>query len=289
MSFKEFLKSKILILLSLTIAIITIEIFLSVREIELAVKIFVPILIFICYSIGIANEFYHKKRFYDITMKIINKLENKDSVVKELETPNFFEGKLIKERLERLDEAMIENVNKYKTLQQEYIEYIELWIHEVKLPIAASKMIIENNKSPVTKSIDEELDEIAGYVEQALFYARSHTVEKDYYIRECNLEDIVNATIKKGKIILIANKVKIDIHDISKTVYTDSKWCIFILHQIIGNSVKYGKEENKIIEIFSTEEENNIILHIKDNGIGIKAEEISKVFDKGFVRHKQQI
>ena len=178
------------------------------------------------------------------------------------------------------------SINRYKKLQQDFIEYIELWIHEVKLPIAASKMIIENNKSPVTKSIDEELDKMADYTEQALFYARSNTVEQDFYIRECSLADIVNTTIKKGKNNLIANKVKIDIHDVAEVVHTDSKWCVFILHQIIGNSVKYGKEENKSIEIFGTKEKNKIILHVKDNGIGMKADEVGKVFDKGFVRYQ---
>ena len=284
MSFKEFLKGKTLILISLAIAIIIIELFLFVRQIELSIKIFVPILIFICYGIGITNEFYHKKRFYDTTIKIINNLENADLIDEEIKTPNFLEGKLVKERLEQLNKSMIENLNKYKQLQHDYVEYIELWIHEVKLPIATSKMIIENNKSPITKSIDEELDKIANYTDQALFYAMSNTLEKEYTIKKCNLEDLVNETIKKGKNILIANKVILNIHDVSKLVYVDSRWCIFILHQIIGNSVKYGKKENKTIEIFATKENNKIILHIKDNGIGIKKEEISNVFDKGFIR-----
>ena len=287
MSFEEFLKGKTLILISLGFAIIIIELFLSIRGIEVSTRIFVPILICICYSIGIGNEFYHKKRFYDTTMKIINKLENEEDVAEELETPNFLEGKLVKERLECLDKVKLENVNKYKAMQQDFIEYIELWMHEMKLPIAASKMIIENNKAPVTKSIDEELDKIADYTEQALFYARGNTVEIDYNIKKCSLEEIVNTTIKKAKKALITKKVKVDIHDVSKTVYTDSKWCVFILHQLISNAVKYGKEEDKMIEIFTTGEEDKITLHVKDNGIGIKKEEVAKVFDKGFVRYKQ--
>ena len=65
---------------------------------------------------------------------------------------------------------MLENVNKYKHKQEEYKEYIELWIHEVKIPIATSKLIIENNKNDITKSIEEEIDKIDDYTEQALFY-----------------------------------------------------------------------------------------------------------------------
>ena len=84
----------------------------------------------------------------------------------------------------------------------DYKEYIELWIHEIKIPIATGKMIIENNKSKITKSIDQELNKIDDYVEQALFYARSNNVEKDYYIKKTSLEEVVNDTLIKNKAIL---------------------------------------------------------------------------------------
>ncbi len=144
-------------------------------------------------------------------------------------------------------------------------------------------MIIENNKNEATKSIDEELDKVEDYIEQALFYARSNTVEKDYYIKESNLRDIVNESIKKSKSTLIQNKVLINIHDLDKTVHTDSKWIVFILNQMIQNSVKYKKQDNNSeIEIYSKQGKENVILYVKDNGIGIKKGEITRVFEKGF-------
>lgn len=144
-------------------------------------------------------------------------------------------------------------------------------------------MIIENNKNSVTKSIDEELNKVENYIEQALFYARSNTVEKDYYIKKDKLKEIVNESIKKNKNILIQEKIEINTHDLDKTVNTDSKWIVFILNQIIQNSVKYrNKEIKSTLEIYSKQGKENIILYIKDNGIGIKKEEISRVFEKGF-------
>lgn len=144
-------------------------------------------------------------------------------------------------------------------------------------------MLIENNKTEVTKSIDEELDKVENYVEQALFYARSNTVQKDYYIKSTKLKDMVNDAIKKNKNILIGEKISINLHDLDLTVNTDNKWLIFILNQIIQNSSKYmKKEENSQIEIYSKQGKENIILYIKDNGIGIKEEEVPKVFEKGF-------
>ncbi|MCI8291831.1 MAG: HAMP domain-containing histidine kinase, partial [Clostridia bacterium] len=144
-------------------------------------------------------------------------------------------------------------------------------------------MIIENNKNDVTKSIDEELDRVENYIEQALFYARSSTVEKDYYIKKVQLKDIANECIKKNKSMLIHEKIQVNIHDVDVEVNTDSKWIVFILNQIIQNSVKYKKHDiNLEIEMFTKVNKENVVLYIRDNGIGIKKGEITRVFEKGF-------
>ena len=185
---------------------------------------------------------------------------------------------------------MLENVNYYKNIQEDYKEYIELWIHEVKIPIATSKMIIENNKNEVTKSIDEELDKVENYTEQALFYARSNAVEKDYIINKTNLKEIVNGAILKNKTTLLNEKVSIELSNLKdEEVYTDSKWAVFIINQIIQNAIKYSKKENKKIEISSQEKNDRVILYIKDNGIGIKKGEITRVFERGFTGENGRI
>lgn len=142
-------------------------------------------------------------------------------------------------------------------------------------------MIIENNKNEVTKSINEELDKVENYIEQALFYARSNTVEKDYYIKKVILKEIVNESIKKNKNILIHEKISVNIHDLEQEVYTDNKWIEFILNQIIQNSIKYRKNDS-YLEMYAEEKKENVVLYIKDNGIGIKKGEITRVFEKGF-------
>ena len=178
---------------------------------------------------------------------------------------------------------MLENVNYHKNIQEDYKEYIELWIHEVKIPIATSKMIIENNKNEVTKSIDEELDKVENYTEQALFYARSNAVEKDYIINKTSLKEVVNGAILKNKTTLLNEKVSIELANLKpEVVYTDSKWAIFIVNQIIQNAIKYSKKDDKKIEISSKEKNDKVILYIKDNGIGIKKGEITRVFERGF-------
>lgn len=283
MRFKLFLKEKIITILFLIFAITTIEIFLIAYRVGLFIKIYVPLIIMGLYIISIIIEYFKKKDFYDNLSNTLSELEEKYLITEIIKTPSFLEGKILKNSLEQIDKSMLENVNKYRYMTEDYKEYIELWIHEIKIPIAASKMIIENNKNTITKSIDEELDRVENYIEQALFYARSNTVEKDYYIKKVTLKEIVNESIKKNKSSLIQEKIVVNIHDLGLEVNTDSKWIIFILNQIIQNSIKYRKqEENSNIEIYAKQGKENAILYIKDNGIGIKKGEITRVFEKGF-------
>lgn len=283
MNFKSFIKEKTISLAILLFVILTIEVFLIIYPIEMFIRIYIPVAIIAAYFIGIMIEYYTKKKFYTTFINTLNELEEKYLINEIINNPSFLEGKILKESLNEIDKSMIENVNKYKNFQEEYKEYIELWIHEIKLPIAVSKMVIENNKNEATKSIDEELDKVENYIEQALFYARSNTVEKDYYIRKSKLKEIVNESIKKNKSSFIQEKINLNLHDLENEVYTDNKWVIFILNQIIQNSVKYMKKSSKKeIEIYSIKRNESVILYIKDNGIGIKPGEISKVFEKGF-------
>ena len=282
MDFKLFFKEKVITILLLLFGIITIEIFLMAYNVGMFIKIYIPLIIMGLYMISIIIEYFKRKKFYDNLLKMLEELDEKYLITEIIKTPNFLEGKILKNTLEQIDKSMLENVNKYKYMTEDYKEYIELWIHEIKIPIAASKMVIENNKNAITKSIDEELDKVENYIEQALFYARSNTVEKDYYIRKVFLKEIVTESIKKNKSSLIQEKISIDIHDLDIEVNTDNKWIVFILNQIIQNSIKYRRKENSAIEIYANQGKENVILYIKDNGIGIKQGEITRVFEKGF-------
>ena len=282
MNFKLFLKEKAITILLLLFGIITIEIFLMAYNVGLFIKIYIPHIIMGLYVVSIAIEYFKKKKFYDNLSNMLEELEEEYLITEIINTPDFLEGKILKNTIETIDKSMLENVNKYKYMTEDYKEYIELWIHEIKIPIATSKMVIENNKNAITKSIDEELDKVENYIEQALFYARSNTVEKDYYIRKVVLKEIVNESIKKNKSTLIQEKISIDIHDLDIEVNTDNKWIVFILNQIIQNSIKYRRKENSAIEIYANQGKENVILYIKDNGIGIKQGEITRVFEKGF-------
>ena len=283
MKFKDFIKDKIWLIVLLVLAVLSIEILLLAYQILPIIRIYIALIIIIVVTIALSIEFYKKKNFYNKLKEDLEDLTEKYLISEIINTPDFTEGKILKEVIQETGKSMLENVNIYKRNQEDYKEYIELWIHEIKIPIATSKLIIENNKSKVTRSINEELDKIENYTEQALYYARSNDANKDYIITKTSLKEIVNTAILKNKTSLLSNKVTIELNEnIDKEVYTDSKWATFILNQIIQNSIKYAKEEDKKIEIYSDEKKDKTILYIKDNGIGIKKGEITRVFDKGF-------
>ena len=250
MKFKNFLMEKSLYIVLIILSLLMIEVLLMIYEINLYIRICVILLPMIALIISIISEYIVKNSFYKRLKVNLNELDDKYLISEIINNPNFIEGKILKETLQDAGKSMAEHVNSYKFLQEEYKEYIELWIHEIKIPIATSEMIIENNKTEASKSIKEELDKIENYTEQALFYARSNTVEKDYMISKVKLDEIVNQVILKNKVSLISNKINISLHDLEKIVYTDSKWIVFILNQIIQNSIKYMKKQDKKIEIY---------------------------------------
>ena len=128
----------------------------------------------------------------------------------------------------------------------------------------------------------EQVNRIENLVEQVLFYARSETLEKDYFIKKTLLQDVVNDVVKKNKDAFILGKILIDVSEVSGEVLTDQKWLIFILNQILSNSIKYRKDDYAQIKMKSIISSHQVVLKIWDNGIGIRSSEIERVFDKSF-------
>ena len=282
MKFSDFLKEKLIYIIVLLFLLVSCDIFLMIYNVDFILMLFIIIIPIIGLFICILIEYNIKNSFYKKLNQKLEELDEKYLISEIIENPSFIEGKILNSVMQDAGKSMLEHVNKYKYLTEDYKEYIELWIHEIKIPIAASKMIIENNKSKQMKSIDEELEKVENYIEQALFYARSNVVEKDYYISRTNLKEVVNNAILKNKNLLLSNNINIDILNTDLEVYTDSKWIVFILNQIIQNSIKYMDKEVKTIKISAMEKKEKVVLSIKDNGMGVKKGEITRVFEKGF-------
>ncbi|MBK1809824.1 sensor histidine kinase [Clostridium sp. YIM B02505] len=282
MSLIDYLKDRLLFLLinfilSIIICSIMLLINISTSVIVLTLSIwFLPIFSFIIV------EFIKSKRFYEEVTSTMDNLDRKYLLSEIIEEPNFIEGKVLYNILKDTNKSMHENVKRYRDMQSEYREYIETWVHEIKTPISSTRLILENNQNSVTKSIDYELMKIEDYIEQVLYYSRSNNVGKDYIIKPLSLGTIVRSTIKKNSRDFINKRISVDIEGVEGTIYCDAKWLEFILNQIIGNSIKYSSENKPKVKVYTVLNEDNIVLTVEDNGIGIIDKDINRVFEKGF-------
>ena len=178
---------------------------------------------------------------------------------------------------------MIDEVAEARRQNGEYRDFVEQWIHEMKIPVTGIRLLCENNRSDVTRRILTQTELISRSVERVLYYARLGNVEKDYFITEFSLKECVLKALAENKQLLIQNRVCVCTENLSDTVYCDEKWLQFILNQILINSVKYQSGRPLRIEAASENFGNYVTLSVTDNGIGIRESELGRVFDKGFV------
>mgnify|MGYP000987948929 CR=1 FL=1 len=226
-------------------------------------------------------EYLKRRKFYRSVVRSLEKLDRKFLLAEVLERPSFAEGQLFCDALRESEKSMNDEVAAYRRESQEYREYIETWVHEIKTPISSSRLILENNPGEVSFSLGEEIDRIEDFVEQALFYSRSESLEKDYLIRKTTLHQLVGSALKKHAGLLIGAKTAVRAEGLDRTVFTDMKWTDFILGQLIANSVKYRSGPLKI-SFAGKDRGDSSELTVADNGIGIPEQDLPRVFDKGF-------
>lgn len=282
MKLSEYIKDKINYILALAIYIIIISTYL--RAISLTYStIFIVIFITLTFFVlAFLISYYKTSKYLKNIETIMDKLPEKYLITEIWQKPRGAEKLAYYKILKRANKSMLENVTDIKEKQKDYKEYIESWVHEIKIPITSAKLLCENNKTVITNKIDEDIEEVNNYVEQALFYARMDQVSNDFMIREISLNEVIKNVLARNKKIMIQNNMKVELKDVNIKCYTDEKWLEFILNQIITNSIKYINDNNAVVKITGIQNKENIILKIKDNGIGIKKSEIDRIFDKGF-------
>lgn len=278
----EYIKEKFVFMVINIVMTLSGVVILKALKVDTYTIVFISILnligVFSCYI----YDYFNRKKYYDNLFKNLDGLDKKYFIAEILESGDFIESNIIYSVLEECTKSMKDEVVDLKRNINDYKEYIETWVHEIKTPIASARLILENDEGYINKSVLEEIEKVEGFIEQVLFYARSSTVERDYIIKKIPLKNSINSVIRKNANILIEKRVKIQLEDIEKKVYCDSKWIEFILQQIISNSVKYMDKDEKYIKIRCLEKDKNIILKILDNGIGISEKSIEKVFEKGY-------
>ena len=163
--------------------------------------------------------------------------------------------------------------------QREYREYVERWVHEIKAPLTAARLICRELDGGTRRKLIVELSQIEAHVERALFYARAENPEQDCLFRQIELEKIAAQAIENHRSLLIQNDIRVEMENMNCAVYTDEKWAVFILGQLLQNAARYRGAE-PVITLFARPLGRRTRLIVHDNGIGIPDGELSNVFKR---------
>ncbi|MBE6022881.1 MAG: HAMP domain-containing histidine kinase [Cellulosilyticum sp.] len=166
--------------------------------------------------------------------------------------------------------------------REEANDYYTLWTHQIKTPIAAIKLILQNRQAQVYDSkeqllLERELFKIEQYAQMALGYLRVESLSEDLVLKQYKLHDIVASALKKYAVCFIGKKLSIDLADFEDSVITDEKWLQFVIEQILSNSIKYTPSGCITIQMKDAQ-----TLMISDTGIGIQSEDLPRIFQRGF-------
>lgn len=239
-------------------------------------------LLSIYFIVDFFTFYLKRKKYYDNFLNNLNLLDKKYLILETLEEPEFLDGKVFYDALYKIDKSMMENINNYRNETEDFKEYVEMWIHEIKIPIAGLMLMYHNNKT-VNKNFLDQLNSLDNLTDQILYYVRSNYAEKDFLIKEASMDKIINEVLLKNKDSILENHIDVTVDVKNIKVLTDSKWLVFILNQIINNSIKYSdNSRNSYIMFYIEDNEKETTLHIKDNGIGVNASDLKHVFDKSF-------
>ena len=181
---------------------------------------------------------------------------------------------------EKLDEREAELYQKKSDAENRYndlVDYYTLWVHQIKTPIAASKLLVsEVTDRQLKQQLEQEIFKIDSYTNLVLQYLRLESFHDDLVLKKENIEDLVKEVIRKYAIFFIQKGLSVNLHDLDRSIVTDKKWLLVVIEQILSNSLKYTNEGG--IEIYM----NGQDLCIKDTGIGIKNSDQLRVFERGF-------
>ena len=282
MSIIEFIKERMIFLIINLIMFLLVAILMKIVKVSINIILILFLIWFGPILIYMFLEFIKYRRYLNNLINTVENLDRKYLLPEVIEEPRFQEARIINDVLKQCNKSMHEKVKHYKDEQIEYREYIETWVHEIKTPIASAKLILENDNSNLSEIINYEMKRVEGFIEQVLYYARSSDVSKDYIIKEFSLRSVVMKSVKSNSRDFINKNIKLDIRGIEGNIFSDEKWVEFIINQIIINAVKFSIPNEGKVSIYSKVNENNIILTIEDNGVGINEKDIDRVFEKGF-------
>lgn len=184
---------------------------------------------------------------------------------------------LLAEKLEKREVELYQKKSDAENRYNDLVDYYTLWVHQIKTPIAASKLLVsEVEDRQLKQQLEQEMFKIDSYTNLVLQYLRLESFHDDLVLKKENIEDLVKEVVRKYALFFIQKGLSINLHDLDRRIVTDKKWLLVVIEQILSNSLKYTNAGG--VEIYMEGSD----LCIKDTGIGIKNSDRLRVFERGF-------
>lgn len=265
----------------------------------------------LCYGV---YDFIRYVRKYDLLREVSMNLQNITEILPE-------PASIMETQYQQIICSLVDELrnlkNEISTRDTEMNDYYTLWAHQIKVPISAMKLLIQNSVQSnslsglsgennaaaehetaiaqsggdalqnCSKLLTEELFKIEQYVEMILYYQRLDSISSDFMFRKCDLQDIVRQALKKNALLFINRRLSFNMQQFSYIVVTDEKWLQFVIGQVLSNAVKYTPTGG--ISIHAESSADTVKLIIEDTGIGIRPEDLPRIFERGFTGYNGRL
>lgn len=230
----------------------------------------------ICVSIGLL---FMARDFYNYYLKYIHLIGLKNNItvsMEKLPKPDTLKEKEYQNLIYLLNEDTKKIIAEADEKHKNIIEYYTLWTHQIKTPLSAISLLLQSDDREINQELELQLLEVEKYVDMALQYLRIDYMYSDLKLEKYSIQKIVKQAVKSYSQMFVYKGIALNLTDNDLKIITDEKWLLFVIKQILSNSLKYTEKGEISIDI------KDSYLIITDTGIGIKKEDIPRIFEKGF-------
>lgn len=240
-----------------------------------AYSVFLSLFLLVCYLI---YRYASHRAFYRCLTRNVESLESSLQKTGNAPLPNAFN-----QYVERQFQLYNGEIIQYQNQIEEHIRFITQWVHQMKTPISVIHLTVQGEDNPTFRSIQDELDRLRKGLEMVLYASRLNRFEQDFLVEPIELVQLVKQAVSENRRLLIGNRLYPELQ-VPKNlfIYSDEKWLLFVLNQLITNAVRYSSGKGNKIAFYADRQGEKAFLEIRDEGIGIPKQDLHRVFDPYF-------